>query len=334
MPWRYDHAQRRHGFAVRGHMAARRLYLPVEGKRPNLRQCPRSWFLIITVISTAILISERCWSFFLPGGGSIMRKIPFSIATLCMLSIGSAVPLAAQPARDRGPCEQITAACQGAGFTLGGARASTRLLADCIAPIMQGTAQPRGVRTPLPQIDAKLVTDCKASNPSFGRRSAPPSEPPAQPLPASPASPPAATQKQQPQASAAGIGRPCASTDDSIPSGLVVVLPPGTRRDQSSDLQALNNPYVNGVAVQITWRDIEPVQGKPDWSRLDELFAAAETSKKWVQLLIFPGSFLRRGHSRAQRPICSRYNMDLAAARLRSFRCLGMAYISAVGSRS
>ena len=61
------------------------------------------------------------------------------------------------------------------------------------------------------------------------------------------------------------------------------------RRDQY--LQALNNPFISGVAVQINWRDIEPVQGKPDWSKLDELFAAAESSKKWVHLAIFPGFF-------------------------------------------
>jgi hypothetical protein len=53
----------------------------------------------------------------------------------------------------------------------------------------------------------------------------------------------------------------------------------------------LNNPFVSGVSVQINWRDIEPVQGKPDWSKLDALFAAAISSQKWVQLDIFPGFF-------------------------------------------
>jgi hypothetical protein len=43
--------------------------------------------------------------------------------------------------------------------------------------------------------------------------------------------------------------------------------------------------------LQIRWRDIEPVQGAPDWAKLDQLFAAADSSKKWVQLLIFPGFF-------------------------------------------
>jgi hypothetical protein len=57
------------------------------------------------------------------------------------------------------------------------------------------------------------------------------------------------------------------------------------------ELQALNNPFISGVAVQMNWRDIEPVQGQPNWSKLDKLIAAAESAKKWVQLLIFPGFF-------------------------------------------
>ena len=84
---------------------------------------------------------------------------------------------------------------------------------------------------------------------------------------------------------------PCGSTEDTIPSGIAVVLPPGEKGYKSGNLEALNNPFVSGVAVQINWRDIEPVQGKPDWSKLDALFAAAISSKKWVQLDIIPGFF-------------------------------------------
>jgi hypothetical protein len=83
----------------------------------------------------------------------------------------------------------------------------------------------------------------------------------------------------------------CASTDATTPSGIAVVLPPGEKGYKSGNLETLNNPSVSGVAVQINWRDIEPVQGKPDWSKLDALFAAAILSKKWVQLDIFPGFF-------------------------------------------
>ncbi|HXP85492.1 MAG TPA: hypothetical protein VN841_12270 [Bryobacteraceae bacterium] len=79
------------------------------------------------------------------------------------------------------------------------------------------------------------------------------------------------------------------ATDNSLPSGLVVVIQ--NKPGQALDLRALNNSYISGVALQIHWRDIEPVQGNPDWSKLDQLFAAAQASKKWVQLLIFPGFF-------------------------------------------
>jgi hypothetical protein len=83
----------------------------------------------------------------------------------------------------------------------------------------------------------------------------------------------------------------CASSEDLMPNGLVVVLPPGPRRDPRQEMQALENPSIGGAAAQIDWRDLEPVEGRPDWTKLDALFAAAQSSNKWVQLLIFPGFF-------------------------------------------
>src|SRR5271169_2677562 len=94
-----------------------------------------------------------------------------------------------------------------------------------------------------------------------------------------------------PAAALATPGPGCASTHDTIPRGLAVVLHSGEKNYQSMNLQTLSNPFMSGVSVQINWRDIEPVQGKPDWSQLDKLFAAAEASKKWVQVAIFPGFF-------------------------------------------
>jgi Beta-galactosidase len=83
----------------------------------------------------------------------------------------------------------------------------------------------------------------------------------------------------------------CTSAAKAKPSGLVVLLPSGERNYQAMNLQVLNNTFMNGVAVQINWRDIEPEQGKPDWMQLDALFAAAESAKKWVHLIMFPGFF-------------------------------------------
>ena len=83
---------------------------------------------------------------------------------------------------------------------------------------------------------------------------------------------------------------PCAASDVSTPAGLVVVI---IDKPQASslDVAALRNPCISGVALQIHWADLEPAPRQPNWSKLDQLFAAAESSHKWVQLLIFPGFF-------------------------------------------
>jgi hypothetical protein len=80
------------------------------------------------------------------------------------------------------------------------------------------------------------------------------------------------------------------ATSDAAPSGLVVVIENKPTADRL-DLRALQNPFMSGVALQIHWSDLEPVEGKPNWTKLDQLFAAADSSKKWVQLLVFPGFF-------------------------------------------
>src|SRR5579864_8934932 len=95
---------------------------------------------------------------------------------------------------------------------------------------------------------------------------------------------------QHSTAATAQPAQPSTSSNRPVPSGLVVVIR-NTPQSGSSDSQALNNPYISGVALQIHWSDIEPVEGKPDWSKLDALFAAAQSSKKWVQLCIYPGFF-------------------------------------------
>jgi hypothetical protein len=83
----------------------------------------------------------------------------------------------------------------------------------------------------------------------------------------------------------------CALGGNALPNGLVVLLPSGEKNFRSMKLQLLSNPFMRGVAVQINWRDIEASEGKPDWSQLDALFAAAATEKKWVHLIMFPGFF-------------------------------------------
>ncbi len=68
----------------------------------------------------------------------------------------------------------------------------------------------------------------------------------------------------------------------------VVIDDPTTKQ---LDLSPLDNPNISGVALQIHWADIEPTEGNPDWTKLDQLFNTAQAKGKWVHLLIFPGFF-------------------------------------------
>ena len=91
-------------------------------------------------------------------------------------------------------------------------------------------------------------------------------------------------------AAVAAAQAPERRTDAALPNGLVVVIEDKPEQPRLN-LRALDKPFLSGVALQIHWADLEPSEGKPNWTKLDQLFAAADSSKKWVQLLIFPGFF-------------------------------------------
>jgi len=73
-------------------------------------------------------------------------------------------------------CVEIMAVCEQAGFVRGDAKAGDGLFVDCVVPILRGTPQRRRASKPLPQVDPRLVVDCKVQNPNFGQRVAPPSQ--------------------------------------------------------------------------------------------------------------------------------------------------------------
>jgi hypothetical protein len=72
-----------------------------------------------------------------------------------------------------------------------------------------------------------------------------------------------------------------------VPSGLTAVFK--NEPNEPLDPKPFLSPYVSGVAMQIHWSDIEPVRGQPNWARLDHFFAAAQASRKFVHLYVFPG---------------------------------------------
>ena len=96
-----------------------------------------------------------------------MCQMRIPLGRVALLVFGMAVPMAAAAAQDQGPCAQIRAACQGAGFIQGAAREGIGLQIHCIMPIMQASAQPLTARKPLPKVNPRLVADCKAMNVRF-----------------------------------------------------------------------------------------------------------------------------------------------------------------------
>ena len=54
-------------------------------------------------------------------------------------------------------------------------------------------------------------------------------------------------------------------------------------------LNAYTNPNTSGVTFRTSWADVEPEQGRFDWSKIDTVLASAEQHGKWVRLILLPG---------------------------------------------
>jgi hypothetical protein len=98
--------------------------------------------------------------------GSLGLAIALGTFGLAM-TIASGAANAQDAGQRMGPCMQIRAACEQAGFVQGGARGGTGLYVDCVRPIMLGLQQPPRASIPLPAIDPQLVAACQARNPNF-----------------------------------------------------------------------------------------------------------------------------------------------------------------------
>jgi N-acetylglucosamine-6-sulfatase len=121
--------------------------------------------------------------------GALMIYQKWTPIVLCMLSV--VIGAASDSRAAQGPCGQIIAACQNAGFVQGGAKLGNGLQVDCVQPIMQGKVVEHKAGKLLPQIDPQLVAACKAKNSRFGQPEAQPSQGGEQPLAPPPPSPPA-----------------------------------------------------------------------------------------------------------------------------------------------
>ena len=124
-----------------------------------------------------------------------MRKVRLMSFTACVLLVGvagaqtspsgpppSAAPPPGNPMPHQGPCREIVAACENAGFVKGDAKAGNGLWRDCIDPIMRGSSPPARDKLALPPVSPDLVAACRAKDPRFGapKSAAPGAPPPAQ----------------------------------------------------------------------------------------------------------------------------------------------------------
>src|SRR5262249_20014423 len=109
--------------------------------------------------------------------GSHGGKMCGSRTTLGILLVASITCGSVQAAPRQPACIEIMASCEQAGFVRGDAKAGDRLFMDCVIPILRATPERSRASKPLPQVDPKLVADCKAQNPNFGQRVARPPQP-------------------------------------------------------------------------------------------------------------------------------------------------------------
>eukprot|EP00456_Euglypha_rotunda_P019861 TRINITY_DN17510_c0_g1_i35.p1 TRINITY_DN17510_c0_g1~~TRINITY_DN17510_c0_g1_i35.p1 ORF type:complete len:245 (-),score=36.77 TRINITY_DN17510_c0_g1_i35:27-761(-) len=59
-------------------------------------------------------------------------------------------------------------------------------------------------------------------------------------------------------------------------------------RNASVDPALLKPDYIDGIACQIGWADVEPRQGQYDWSKIDEVIALARRNGKRVTIHLMP----------------------------------------------
>ncbi len=91
----------------------------------------------------------------------------WSILVIAAAIVFSTAAFAAEQ-KAPGPCQQIMKICEDAGFVKGEYKKGYGLWDDCINPIMQGKTTVPHATKPLPTVDPKLVSECKAKNPKFG----------------------------------------------------------------------------------------------------------------------------------------------------------------------
>ena len=87
-------------------------------------------------------------------------KVLFSAVLAACISFG----LAATPGRaapDEAACEQVRTACKDAGYLRGSGEVGSRLVKDCVEPLLNGRTKDNASTLTLPTVDVAILTACK-----------------------------------------------------------------------------------------------------------------------------------------------------------------------------
>jgi hypothetical protein len=110
------------------------------------------------------------------------------------------------------------------------------------------------------------------------------------------------SQNQDSETSRPGVRRQVKQRDEerssmraNMPSGISAVNSIDAQRVgqpfdiSNAALNAYANPNTSGITYRTSWADVEPKDGKFDFSKIDAVFANAEKNGKWVELILIPG---------------------------------------------
>ena len=99
-------------------------------------------------------------------------------------------------------------------------------------------------------------------------------------------------------------------------------------------LNAYTNPNTSGVTFRTSWADVEPEEGRLDFSKIDTVFTDAERNGKWVDLLLMPGFGTPSWAMQGCKAECSPSRMEPAPESCCHYLCLGIKPTCLGGSRS
>ncbi len=120
-----------------------------------------------------------------------------------------------------------------------------------------------------------------------------------------------------------GLSERISSVKPERQKGIYVLIPFEKRKDNMDAV--LNNPDVSGICIAAEWRELEPEEGKYDFSLIDSVLRKAAAKNKTVSLRVLPGIstpewVYRKGAKRFEFTDRNPNHGDLAGRRISTYQ--------------